>query len=146
MPLAQHQGVVAGLLEHLGDHRSGRIEGVEHRHAVDVAVLAGEDRRAAGRADRVRGVNAIEPHALLREPVDIRRRVDGGEERAVGPDGVGRMIVRHDIQDIGPPRRIGRPGHRGEGGYYERRHANRHKCVNAAFPHEVCPFAECALQ
>ena len=53
VPLADHGGVVAGLLQHLRHGRLRTVEAVEDRHAVQVAVLAGEDRGPARRADRV---------------------------------------------------------------------------------------------
>ena len=69
----------------------------EHGHAVQVAVFAGEDCGTARRADRIDGIAAVKPHPLIREPVQLRRLVHSA---AVGADGVRRVVVRHDEQDV----------------------------------------------
>ena len=99
VPLADHGGLVAGALQFLGDVIALRVERlVEGVDAVLVAVLAGEDRGAAGRADGV-GAEAVgEAHAAVGDAVDVRRLVDAA---AVGGDGVGGVIVGHDEEDVG---------------------------------------------
>ena len=62
-----------------------------------MVVRAGEDRRPAGCAERVRGVAAVETCALGSDPVDVRRRV---HPAAVGADGLRRVVVGQDEQDV----------------------------------------------
>ena len=64
-----------------------------------MAVLAGQDAGPAGRADRVDAEAGVQPHALAGDAVEIRRLVDPA---AVGADGVCRMVVGHDEQDVRP--------------------------------------------
>ena len=99
VPLADHGGLVAGALEFLGDVIALGVERLfEGVDAVLVAVLAGEDGGAAGRADRV-GAEAVgEAHAAVGDAVDVRRLVDAA---AVGGDGVGGVVVGHDEEDVG---------------------------------------------
>ena len=114
VPLADHARMVARRLQVLGDGRLRAVEAVEHRHAVLVAVLAGQDAGPAGRADRVDAEAGVETHALLGEAVEVRRLVDPA---AIGADGVCRMVVGHDIEDVGP--RGGFGGQRDCGGQRE---------------------------
>ncbi len=108
VPLADHGGLIAGALQFLGDVVALGIERfVQRVDAVLVAVLAGEDRGAAGRADGV-GAEAIgEAHAAVGDAVDVRRLVDAA---AVGGDGVGGVIVRHDVEDVGWRPSLGKGG------------------------------------
>ena len=76
VPLADHARMVAGRLQVLGDGRLRAVEAVEHRHAVLVAVLAGQDAGPAGRADRVDAEAGVQSHALVGEAVEVRRLVD----------------------------------------------------------------------
>ena len=99
VPLADHAGVVAALLQQLRDRRTAAVEPVENGHAVDVRVLAGEDGGAARRADRVGGEDVFEERALFGNAIEVRRLVDA---RPIGADGVRRVIVRHDEDDVGP--------------------------------------------
>ena len=64
---------------------------------VLVAVLAGQDGRAARPADRVGDERIPKDRALVRDAVQVRRRV----EVAVRADGPQRVIVGHDVQDVG---------------------------------------------
>ena len=111
VPLADHAGVVAALLQQPRHRHARAVEAVEHRHAVEVRVLAGEDRGAARRADRVGGEDARQQRALARQPIEVRRLVDA---RPVGADRVRRVIVGHDEDDVGA---VGAWGlrHRGRG-------------------------------
>ena len=102
MPLAKHSSVVAGLAQSVSHRNGGGIEVVESWYAVDMAVLAGKNRRPAGSADGVHHIAAIEPKPLRRESVHVRRLVDLA---AVGADGVGRMVIRHDEQNVRSRRR-----------------------------------------
>ena len=51
MPLAQHRGVISGLLHPVGHRCLRRINVIEHRHSVAVAVLPGQEGCAARRAN-----------------------------------------------------------------------------------------------
>ena len=67
---------------------------------VGMGVLAGEDRRSAGRTERRRGERVEESRAVARELVD-RRRLD---ERMTGDaDVVPSQIVNKDDDDVGRP-------------------------------------------
>ena len=101
MPLADHAGVVPALLQQPRDCHPRAVEPIEHGHAVQVRVLAGQNRGAARRADRVRGKHVREQRALAGQPIDVRRLVDA---RPVGADGVRRVVVGHDEDDVGPGR------------------------------------------
>ncbi len=99
VPFADHGGLVSGAagVPWRRDCAWGRavLPGVD---AVLMAVLAGENGGAAGRADGI-GAEAIgEAHAAVGDAVDVRRLVDAA---AVGGDGVGGMIVGHDVDDVG---------------------------------------------
>ena len=77
MPLAEHRARVAERLEELGERdlpqrHSGPRLGVAERAGAH-AVASGEQCRARRRAERL-DVEVGEPHALLRERVDARRR------------------------------------------------------------------------
>ena len=110
VPLANHRRLPAGLLQHLGEGRLGRVEpavGVVVE-AVLVGVLAGEDRGSARPTDRVGDQAAIEPHPLAGEPVDVRR-LEEVPRLAVGRQRLAGQIVGEDEEDIGgeggrPPR------------------------------------------
>ena len=79
MPLADVAGLIALLLEQLGD---GDLAGSQMNlvaggdpspHAVAVGGPAGQDRRARRRTDPARRVALGESHALRRELVEIGR-------------------------------------------------------------------------
>ena len=99
VPFADHGGLVAGALQFLGDVIALGVERIfEGVDAVLVAVLAGENRGAAGRADGI-GAEAVgEANAAVGDAVDVRRLIDAA---AVGGDGVGGVIVRHDVENVG---------------------------------------------
>jgi hypothetical protein len=74
VPFADDGGLVAGLLQQLGEGLLRAVEAVAVVvEAVQVAVFAGLDDGAAGAADGVGHETALELHALLREPVHVRR-------------------------------------------------------------------------
>ena len=58
VPLADHAGVVAARLQQPRHRHARAVEPVEHGHAVQVRVLAGQNRGPARRADRVGGKDA----------------------------------------------------------------------------------------
>ena len=106
MPLADHEGGVAGAVEHLG-HR-GRLvgdaaphvgePGAEVRdgpHAHRVVVAAGEQRGPGGRAQR-RDVEVREAQATGGEAVDVGRREVGPVAAEVGEA----EVVEEDHHDV----------------------------------------------
>ena len=98
VPLADDGGLVAGRAQVLGDVGQAVVDAVVQRHdAVDVVVGAGQDGRAAGRADRVADVAVVQAHALGRDAVDVRRAVDAV---AVAADRARGVVVGHDEQDV----------------------------------------------
>ena len=98
MPLADHAGVVARPPELLRDRRLSAAERVPQRvDAVLVAVLAGEDHCAAGRADRIGDEGRVESDALGRQPIEIRGAVQAA---AVCADRGSGVVVAHDEQDV----------------------------------------------
>ena len=115
MPLADHASVVAALLQQTRDGHARAVEPVEHRDAVEVRILASQDCGTARRADGIRGEDAGQERALARQAVEVRRRVDF---RPVRADGVRRVVVGHDEDDVGTigaprlrPRTRGQEGH-----------------------------------
>jgi hypothetical protein len=102
VPLADDRGLVVGGLKHF---REGRLRTVEPAvgvvvEAVEVVVLAGQDARPAGAADGVRDQAAVEPDALLADPVDVRG-VDELPRVAVGADRLVGVVVGEDQDDVG---------------------------------------------
>ena len=102
VPFADHGGVVSGFAEFDREHLfagfdfAGEVVGT-----VDVVVLAGESTGAGGGADRVGAEGVFEEHALVGEAVDVGGGGDLGEAAAVGADGVGGVVVGHDVEDVG---------------------------------------------
>ena len=101
VPLPHHPGVVAALLEQPRNRHAGTVEAIEHRHTIEVRVLSRQDGRPARRADRVRGKDVRQQRTFAGDAVEIRRLVDA---RAIGPNGVRRVVVGHDEDDVGPVR------------------------------------------
>ena len=101
MALAIDGGLVAGLLEELREGLLVPVEGVAVVHEpVLVAVLARLDDGPAGSAYGVRAETVLKEHALGGELVYVGRGVDGLEPTVVGPDGVRRVVVREDEQNV----------------------------------------------
>ena len=75
MPFADHGRLIAGRLQQLGNRRLRTVEAAVAVvvKAVEVLVLAGEHRRAAGPADGIGHQAAIEPHAFARQAIDVGR-------------------------------------------------------------------------
>src|SRR5262249_7414646 len=97
MPFPDHAGVIAGLLQHLRNCRLAAIKTIEHSDAVDMAVLAGQNGRATGRANRVDGETIEEPHPFVGNSVQVGRFVDSA---SVTAHRMRRMIVSHDEQNV----------------------------------------------
>ena len=113
VPLADHAGVIAGGVQIRRQRRPLRVNRVEYRHAVDVTVLAGENARAARRADGVDAETIFEPHPGVGDAVEVRRLVD---EAAVATHGMRRVVVGHDVEDVRPGRIGGDSGQRQQRG------------------------------
>ena len=116
VPLADHPGVIARRLEVLGHRGLGTVEAVEGRHAVEVAVLAGEDGGAAGAADGIDAKAVCKPDTAAGQAIEVWGVVDSA---AISADRVRRVVVAHNEQDVGPALPSGQshgPGHdRGPG-------------------------------
>ena len=98
VPLADDSGFVAGLAQELWEGLLAAVEGAGVvGESVLVAVLAGEQAGPAGTADGVGHEALREDHARIRQPVDVR-----GLDQAVpvGADGLIRVVVAHDIDDV----------------------------------------------
>ena len=65
-----------------------------------MGILAGENGGAARHADGVPGENIFKEHPLAGEPVYRRGGVQRREPSAVGPDGMGGVIVGHDVENV----------------------------------------------
>jgi hypothetical protein len=97
MPFADHARVITGRLQRLGHGPLAAVEGIENSDAVDVRIFAGENARAARGANGIHGEAIVKTQAFVREAVEMRRLVDLA---AVSADGVGRVIVRHDEENV----------------------------------------------
>ena len=129
MPFADHAGVIARLLQQARDRHARAVEAVEDGNAVEVRVLPGQDRGAAGRADRVRREHPRQQRALPRQPIEVGRRV---HPRPVRANRMRRVVVGHDEHDVRPS-----AGLRGHDGRHEqqrrgqRPRTQRHSAVRA---------------
>ena len=137
VPLADHVGVVARVLEQLRQRGDtvvevalvaeqaalvGRRPLVHVAQTVEVRVDAAEQHRARWRAAGM-GVEVGEAHAGLGQRIQVRR-VDLTAERAH----VGKAhVVGQDEHDVGPARRIGRQG----GGGPHQRHCQNDEEAHA---------------
>lgn len=69
------------------------------RHdSIDMVVRSSQDRGPRRCADRVGDIAVVEHHTLHGEPIYVGRVIDA---RAVGTDGLGRMVVGKDEDDVG---------------------------------------------
>ena len=100
MPLADNGVLVAFFLK---EFREGELpavhRGAEGCDAVNVIVGAGENRSAAGGADRVGAEAVVESHAALGDAVHVWRLVDAA---AVAAHRLRRVVVGHDKQNVRP--------------------------------------------
>ncbi len=107
VPLADHPGVISRRLKVFGDVVAGAVEPVEDRHAVLVRILAGQEGGAAGGADGVGDEGVGEAGSFVGQAVEVWRLVDLG---AVGRDGVLRVVVGEEEEDVRAGRRVGAVG------------------------------------
>ena len=73
----------------------------------------------------------VEPHALAGQAVDVRRLVD---PPAVGADGVGRVIVGHDEEDV---RAVGGGSRTGQNREQDRQNRQAHRLDSRSGSHHV---------
>ena len=104
VPLAENGRLVTGRAEQLGEGRLRTVEaavGVVVK-TIQVGVLTGQDRCAAGTADRVRHDAPVKTHPLPGQAIDVRR-VDQPARIVVGTDGLVGMVVAEDEDDVRGP-------------------------------------------
>ena len=100
MPLADHGRLIAHLLQELGKGLLFPIEAnTIVNHAVEMAVLAGENDGPARGADRIGAEAVVEQHSLAGQPVELRGFVD---LRSVTGQRVRGMVVSEYQNDVGP--------------------------------------------
>jgi hypothetical protein len=68
--------------------------------AIRMTVLAGHQICAAGRADAVDAKCVLHQDTFGRQTIDIGRRIQHGQSATAGTDGMDRVVVRHDEQDV----------------------------------------------
>ena len=102
MPFADDGRLVAVALQLLGEVvLLGQKSVVERVDAVQLAVLPRQDAAAAGGADRVGHAAAVHADSLAADAVDVGRGHDLREDASVGADRLRRMVVGHDVDDVG---------------------------------------------
>ena len=99
MPLAHKSRLIAGLLQ---EWRKGGLRTVEAisvaQEAVEMAMFSCEDAGPRGSANRVCTERVGEHSAFFGNAIDIRSLIDA---RTVGPDGLDRMVVAENKDDVG---------------------------------------------
>jgi hypothetical protein len=87
VPLSEIAGAVAGGPEKARERRvGGRKRGVVVRHTIEMVVGAGQEGRAAGRAQRADDKGVAEVDALSGQTVHVRRRVGQPRQPARGAE------------------------------------------------------------
>jgi len=98
MPLANHGGLPAVVLELLGKRPQAVVEGSGERgHTVDVVVRARQDGGATWGTDRVGAERRIQTDALGSNAVQVGCLVDAA---AIRRDRVSGVIVAHDEDNV----------------------------------------------
>ena len=69
--------------------------------SIQVAMFAGLNHRTAGAANGVRAKAIDEQHAFVGKAIDVGRGSHILQPTFVGANGMGRMVIREDKQDIG---------------------------------------------
>jgi hypothetical protein len=75
-----------------------------------VRILASDHGGAAGCTDRITAEGVLEQDPFIRQTVDGWRGIQRGQATAVRADGVGRVVVGHDVEDVGFLRTLDRRG------------------------------------
>ena len=98
VPFSDHGGLVSVLLEKLRESQLVTVEGGGVvNEPVGMAVLSGEHTRTARSADGV-GYEAVgKTHAFVADAVDVRCM---DVALVVGADGLIRMVIAHDVEDV----------------------------------------------
>ena len=96
--LADQVALVAGLGQNAGQDGKGRrqVDAIG-AHGMRARREAGEERRAAGHAERIIHIMAIEPHPRGGQPVDVGRAHD---RIAIAPEVVLTMLIGDDHKNI----------------------------------------------
>ena len=103
VPLSDDGSLVTGGLHELRNEGYRGVHDVgKHGLAVLVAVQTGHQAGAARRGKGVFDIGPVEPDALGGQPVDVGGRGQLGQGMAVGADGLERMVVTHDVDDVHP--------------------------------------------
>ena len=76
MPFADDTSMIACLLQHFCDRGLASVEAIKNRHAVEMAVLAGQDGGAARRANRIDGETIQQAHAFVGDAVEVGCLID----------------------------------------------------------------------
>ena len=101
MPLADEGCLVAAFFQESGDVDRVRWNGVPKRFdAVDVTVLAGQYTSSARRANGIDAIGSVHADALCCQSVDTGRFENRSQVASIGANCIGRMIIRHDVEDI----------------------------------------------
>lgn len=108
VPLADHRRLVPRVFHQPGQELFVGFDAAdEGADPVPVRVLPGEQGGPARRADRVRDEGVGEHRPFGGQPVQCGRRVELRQPPAVGADGLRRVVVGHEEQDV--RLRVGRP-------------------------------------
>ena len=103
MPLADDRRLVATLLQELW---KGHLIGIELVSILSEPILVAMqtclDHSAAGTTNGIGTKTILEQHPLIRQPVNVWRRIDVFQKTAVGPDGMGRMVIAKYENDVRP--------------------------------------------
>jgi hypothetical protein len=101
MAFAINGGLVSDLLEKLWKDLLVPVKGVPVVHeAILVAVLAAHDYSATGSANGVGAEAFLKKHALACKFIYIWGGVYGLKPTVIGANGVRRMVVRKDEEDV----------------------------------------------
>ena len=103
MPLAHDCGLVAGLLQELGDSLLGSIKGVlVGTLPVQVGMFACQNDRTRRGTDGIRNQTMPKEHALLRNAVQMWGRRNLRQRPAISRQRLERMVIGKQEQDVGP--------------------------------------------
>ncbi len=105
VPFANDAGLIARIVKQLDEGLLAAVEdglGLVVGEAVNVAVFSGEDASAAGPAEGVGDEAIFKAHSLRRQAVEVGGLIDF---TAIAGEGVGGVVVGHDVKDVRPRRR-----------------------------------------